>query len=666
MKIKAKILSVSVFLAGAILSGYAAAQNNAPVVANVFMEPVLHNYEMALNDLIRARKLGEASKVLSRIVQQYPNYGMPHYNLARISAMTGDQNQAYRHLEKAVEFGNYQAGQFTRDPMFRTLWSSDRFNKFLIVTDEKASRQQSQNPAQAMAIRDQQALVTTVNSRWDPAFGVLRSGFAFKGQAASETVMAFDMPDVEAKLNSWYATGKAAGNYGDLYDNRDRKHSPIKKRQFPQASHILYNDTVKKLNLDYGLNSQFVYNAITVGNSSTAITRGPFPRSLGRLAQTQGALMTKQALQYGSNQMYVYPSVHDYKAKQGDKFVANSPYLYMSVGASGSDRPILRALFAALAALKPEVKTFLKQNGLVAPTLQVLVRQSYHGSKTDDEGYLSAKAHPIAFKGDQINVLKLVDLAQSLTIDTIPPLVRLKVLDENKLLPGVDDFIAGFSERLYDLPNSIARIVRSTAYEKRMVVEVDHRVVGSAKQPVKYHWRVFNGDEQKIKIKPLNDTASKVELIVPWHDAHPLAYDPAIKSHRVEIAAFAQVGDLISAPAFMNFLYPSKQVRTYSPDGRLLKLVHDPDELKKTYQDPKLFAIRQWTDAYTYDEKGRLTGWERTRKNKKQGVRRVFNEKGHLILTVNNGKKNTKVRKVAYIMKAKKNKAPQVVEKVVP
>jgi len=36
------------------------------------------------------------------------------------------------------------------------------------------------------------------------------------------------------KLKSWYRAGTAAGNIGDVYDNRDRAHSQLHLQRYPQ------------------------------------------------------------------------------------------------------------------------------------------------------------------------------------------------------------------------------------------------------------------------------------------------------------------------------------------------------------------------------------------------------------------------------------------------
>ena len=54
----------------------------------------------------------------------------------------------------------------------------------------------------------------------------------------------------------------------------------------------------------------------------------------------------------------------------------NTPYLIASQGSSGSDQPFMRAIPYTLAAFRPEVKRKLIDNGLLMPTLQMILRQA--------------------------------------------------------------------------------------------------------------------------------------------------------------------------------------------------------------------------------------------------------------------------------------------------
>ena len=87
-------------------------------------------------------------------------------------------------------------------------------------------------------------------------------------------------------LRRLVAAGQAAGNAGDLYENRDRGHSPLAAKAHPQLTHVLYDDVFRRQGLDYGLGLTMLFDAPLIGNSSTAVNSGKHWRSLPRLALT--------------------------------------------------------------------------------------------------------------------------------------------------------------------------------------------------------------------------------------------------------------------------------------------------------------------------------------------------------------------------------------------
>ena len=81
--------------------------------------------------------------------------------------------------------------------------------------------------------------------------------------------------------------GRAAGNHGDLYDNRDRGHSRLDPEAHPQVTAVRYSEAARAADVDYGLNDSLLFDRVTFGNSSTALTGGPLWRSLPRYAMTR-------------------------------------------------------------------------------------------------------------------------------------------------------------------------------------------------------------------------------------------------------------------------------------------------------------------------------------------------------------------------------------------
>ena len=95
------------------------------------------------------------------------------------------------------------------------------------------------------------------------------------------------------------------------------------------------------------------------------------------------------------------------------------------------------------------------------PTVQMVFRSS-NKQVAQPEDYLTGKAHPTVFDGNQLDPAKMVRTAHEITKDTLPPVVQLKVVEEDQPVVGRDYFTVGAGERLFDTPCAIARVARST------------------------------------------------------------------------------------------------------------------------------------------------------------------------------------------------------------
>lgn len=420
-------------------------------------------------------------------------------------------------------------------------------------------------------------------------------------------------------LRRLVAAGKAAGNVGDLYENRDRRHSRLSPESYPQLTHVLYPVGSRTRDgtqtLDYGLALHLIFDAPLIGNSSTALTSGTGWRSLPRLALTGGGGSWPDRLyqNYVAGQIHVYPEHRDHDPEHGDLLPANTPYYLISQGSSGSDRPHLRALAMILAAFRPETKAMLRESGLIAPTVQMVYRRTRTGVRSR-AAYLSGGAHPAVFREQDINLVRLVGLANALTPDVVPPMVRLRMVEETPAREGVAFFGQGLSEVLFDTPGAIARIWRSHAGRREMVVSA-----GATRDPngraLKFDWVVLRGDASRVRITPLDPQASRARIVLDWQDPRPVPGAPDILSARIDIGVFANNGVHDSAPAFISVLLPRHETRVYEtgPDGAPRIVSLDRRARQGIYADPRIFPETPWRDQYHHDASGQFTGWTRHR-----------------------------------------------------
>lgn len=429
-------------------------------------------------------------------------------------------------------------------------------------------------------------------------------------------------------LRRLVASGQAAGNLGDLYENRDRNHSRLKSEWFPQLTHVVYNDAFQKQGVDYGVGLTMLFDAPVIANSSTAVNKGPAWRSLPRLALTAGGGAQRLYQNYVTGQIHVYPAVKDHGPERGDLLPANTPYMLISQGKSGSDRPHLEALAMILAALRSDTKALLRRKGLIASTVQMVYRRARVGVRSR-EAYLSGAAHPTAFKDRDIALARMVGFANAILPSEVPPMVQLKVLEERLGSEGIDFFGEGLGEQMFDTPSAIARVWRSREGRRSMVV-----TAAGTKDPngrnLTFEWIVLRGDRNRTRITSLSEDGSSARIEIDWQDRQPAPGSPDILSSRVDIGVFAHNGIHDSAPAFISVLLPHHETRDYDFETGGSPRVKSVDwkPSKGMYVDPRVFPMVPWRDVYKYDENGELLGWMRYLRRGEE----EYNIQGHRLL----------------------------------
>ncbi len=561
-----------------------------------------------------------AAALLDRDLAAHPGLAGLHAARAGVAMLEGDPEAALDHLAAAAATRGPGAlpdpAAVAGDPVFAALAADPALAPRLaaIATTPPAPPPAPVPAAIAGGPGSLTAPVTAANTAWSPAAERLEAAFAPPEGEPGPVLPARPKTAALDILREHWKRGRAAGNAGDLYDNRDRGHSALKPEAFPQLAHVAYSPEARGAELDYGLQDELLFDRPTLGNSSTAVTGGVLWRSLPRLAMTQadgtGPLRLWQNAE--ANALYVYPAHKDWTRDRGDLFPANTPYILVSHGSSGSDKPFLEALALTYAAFRPDTKARLVAEHLLVPTVQMIFRRSLQ-HVTSRESYFSGDAHPAAFEGYTINPARMVSLANAIRADAIPPEVRIAVTGEELGVEGVDYFGAGLSEQLFDTPSAVARIWRSQAATRTMTVSAAETRDPNGR-PLEFHWRLLQGDPEKVRITPSSDGTSAT-IALDWHDPFPIAEDNPIVTSRVDIGVFASNGVHDSAPAIISWYFPPNEKRRTerSAGGTLRTAAIDRTNPDKAYADPILAPRADWRDDFARDAGGTLLGWTRVR-----------------------------------------------------
>ncbi len=581
-----------------------------PEAHDLFAMPEIMGALQRMAVAVEAGDLAAAAAIVEALAGTHPTVGLLPANRAALHMLAGEPEAAVAALEAAAARGFAELPRLIEDPLFAPVAQDERLAGLALAAPPAP-------PVPAPLVAGV-ARVDGTNTAWDPArgwllarFGPPPSGPRVLGRQGGDA--AYD------RLRDLHREGRAAGNSGDLYDNRDRGHSVLPPERHPQVIPVRYGEAARGRDVDYGLNDRILFDRPTFGNSSTALTSGPYWRSLPRAALTRadGAGPWRLWEAYVANQIYVYPSHKDVTAEGGDLLPANTPYMIVAEGSSGSDQPFLEAVAMILASFRPDTKARLVEEGLVAPTVQFVFRRSQRSVLSRDD-YFSGLAHPSAFPFYEIGLARMVSLANSIAPDAIPPLVRLEVVAEDGAREGVDFFGEGLSEQLFDTPSAIARVWRGKAHTRRMTVSAAATRDPNGR-PLAFHWRLLRGDPERVRITPLGDGA-RAEIAIDWQGPRPVADESPVVSSRVDVGVFASNGVHDSAPAFVSVLLPAHETRTYEPgpDGapRIAAVDHADPAKAGLYLDPMLMARADWRHDYRYDPEGRLTGWRRSREGR--------------------------------------------------
>lgn len=583
-----------------------AAADPIPVrqVWNVFMMPeAFPAHKALLADFKRAMAAHDYAAmetISSNAAAIFPRDAIWRYNLACASSRRGHIPEAREALLAAAALGFSDATGAAADTDLALLRRDPAFQRAMAIIRNNQDHPESKPDAIAPLPADTTAPIATSNTTWNMETGGFITIFPPRTRATLYAPSSSAIPGkTGAAINGWLADGTASGNAGDIYDNRDRGHSVLDQAPFSGLVPTAYSKEAQDANADIGVSLSTFPGRIVIGNSSTANTVGEFWGSCARRAQNEFPHILLQ--QYISNCAYVYPQHHDYRAsKFGDVFPSRTPYLFISPGSSWTDKPILAAMAAALAAMRPETKDALASQGMIAPTLQYLLRMA-STNVADRADYATPKAHPVVFDGNAIDTLRLAELAHSIETNSLPFLAPLRIMSDDSVSfkPGTD-YPDRRGERLFDSPFAIARVWRARPRTRKMTV-----IAASTGPNIRFHWFVGQGDTEKINIRELDEMGRAAEITIEYHDPH-FTTPFGIESCRADIVCVADDGTHFSPPSFVTWYFPPVEKRKYDKKGRIAEI--DYASCAEEYADPAVARHFDFRDVFSYGSGDVQTG----------------------------------------------------------
>ena len=398
------------------------------------------------------------------------------YNLACSLARDNTQEEkAFDELEKAIDLGYRDADSIGGDADLASLRGSRRFEELLEYARQMKTRPLLFGPmatVDATGAFGQTVTLGEQNLGWD-----------------------FDLGCFVAKMK---LSGSSAGD-GDLYMNRDAGHSPLDLAKFPGITSVRLDKVGRERGMDLnGPNILFPYPAF--GNSSRAFTGGIYWRSLPRMMMT-GDIQQFRRMErfYLSNQLWVFPANADIApvGTNGDVFASITPYWLTTAGRSYSDMPYLCAALEASRAFAPETKQCIVSRGLLAPTIQTLLRKSLRGVNGEAD-YLTAAAHPTALPPNGLDVARLTASARALKPKEIPPVVRLEMSLRPPKRPS------RFPELTYASSCAWALVLRAEDERREFFIR--------AKGATEFAFVQTHGSGIDVRIEKLNADVAKVSI----------------------------------------------------------------------------------------------------------------------------------------------------------
>ncbi len=445
------------------------------------------------------------------------------YNLACALASAGSRTQALEQLENAIDLGFRDEKVIAADVDFMTIAGSAKFKELLDYARTQKGRPLFTGPLAVV-----------------PATGRMGEGLAL---GAHNLTWDLDTGCFDAKLQ---LTPSHRKYDGFLYMNRDGRHSMLAVTNYPGMTPVRLDveGTQRGFALDF---PNMSFPLPVFGNCSRGLVAGANWRSLPRALMTgEARRMMMMSKFYLSNQVWVFPAVNDYNFTStnyyGDVFASVTPYWVTTQGISWSDLPYLKALIEAAGAMKPETRQAVVKRGLLAPTLQRLLRRNLKSVETEAD-YLTAKAHPTAFPPGGVDVARLKQAAAALKPHEIPPVAIIKGVKMGQVFE-----LPTNPELTYLSPCAWAFVLRSPDTVRTFTIQAE------------------GGTELAFELVHDEKGAAKLKRLAPNTVEVMIDREKMSVTNRVDVGIFAKTpASAWGAPSFVSFAVVDPTARYSDP-----------------------------------------------------------------------------------------------------
>jgi len=348
------------------------------------------------------------------------------------------------------------------------------------------------------------------------------------------------------------------------YENRDNFHADANR--YAQVFENTIQNTADQTSWNINLFESFA-NGIVVANASTATRPSESSGSNTRFIDNQPKIWHAIRKSWQTGLLQFFPEHQDYDYL--DWFKLNQPYVITAQGSSVGEINEVTRCKVILDSISLDVRKWLIDNKRVGDVVSCLMRSNQYS------GYLDPLCHRVVVDTRNFNQSD-IDLAASITLDTIPPKLSLKVISDS-----IGTEIVTLSE--------VAALKRVDATPIRtIVVELE------ADKPCEFHWIKAQGECTVVYHNPQK---SRATITIPFQNDFEVTKPDGstIYSNRVEVVAVAFDGTHYSSPVFVTE-YFTPEARDFNRMNEII--IHADNKFVAKVNGQEVLRGESWGTPY--------------------------------------------------------------------